>query len=51
MEDNKIDERVVKETFHLVVIISLLNNLCHFVNVPEEIIRYVEHFDPCEVHY
>lgn len=50
MEENDLDERVVKNTFHPVVIISLLNNVCHFFNVTEEIIRYVEHFDPCEVH-
>ena len=50
MEDNDLDERLVKNAFHLVVIISLLNNVCHFVNVHEEILRYVEHFDPCEVH-
>ena len=50
MEDNDLDERVVKKNFYLVVIISVLNNVCHFFNVLEEKIRYVEHFDPCEVH-
>ena len=50
MEDNDMDETMVKNTFHLLVIISLLNNVYHFLNFPEEIIRYVEHFDPCEVH-
>ena len=50
MEDNDIDEGVVKKAFHLLVIISLLNDVCHFVSVPKEIIRYVEHFYPCELH-
>ena len=50
MEDYDLDEEVVKNTFHLVVIISLLNQVIHFFNALEEKIRYVEHFDPCEVH-
>ena len=50
MEDYDLDEGVVKNTFHIVVMISLLNKVRNFVNAHEEKIRYVEHFDPCEVH-
>ena len=50
MEDYDLDEGVVKNTVRLVLIFSLLDNICHLVNAPEEVIRYVEHLDPCEVH-
>ena len=50
MEDNDIDEGVMKKNFRLVLIFSLLDNRCHLFNALEEVIRYVEHIDPCEVH-
>ena len=50
MEDYDLDEGVVKKTFHLVLIFSLLDNICHLVNASEELIRYVGHLDPCAVH-
>jgi hypothetical protein len=34
----------------VVFILQYLGNVCHLVNAPEEIIRYVEHLNPCEMH-
>ena len=50
MHDYHFDEGVVEENLHLMIIISLLGNKFHLVNAPVEIVRYVEHSDPCEVH-
>ena len=50
MEDYDFDEGMVKETVHLVLRFSFLDNICHRVNASKEIIRYVEHPDSCEVH-
>ena len=50
MEDHYFDEGVVKDTLNFMIIISLLGNKCHLLNAPVEIVRYIEHSDPCEVH-
>lgn len=50
MEDNDIDERVVKEVVHLLVIFSPLYNVCHFFYAPKQIVWDIKHFDSCEVH-
>ena len=50
MYDYHLDKGVVKDTLHLMIIISLLGNECHFINAPGEIIGYVKHSDPSEVH-
>lgn len=44
------DEGVVEKTFHLMSIISLLGNICYFVNATGEIIGYVKNSDSSEVH-
>ena len=50
MHDYHFDERVVKETLHLMIIISLLGNKCQLINAPEEIIGYVKNSNSSEVH-
>ena len=50
MYDYHLNKGVVKETFHLMIIISLLGNKCHLINASVEIIRYMKHYDPSEVH-
>lgn len=50
MEDYDLDEGVVKNIVNLVLILSPLDNIFHLVNALEEVTRYVEHLDPCEVH-
>ena len=49
MQDNYFDEGVVENTSHLMLIFSFLDNICHLVNAPKEIIRYVKHINPCEI--
>ena len=50
MHDYHLDEEVVEEILHLMIIIPLLYNVCHLVNVVEEIVRYVKHSESSEVH-
>ena len=50
MDDYHFDEGVVEETLHLMIIISLLGNKCHFINALEEVIGYMKHSNPNEVH-
>lgn len=50
MEDNDLDQRVMKEIVHLLLIPFSLNCVCHFLNAHEQIISNIEHFDSCEVH-
>ena len=50
MDDYDFDEGVVKKTVHLFFILSLLDNKCHLVNALEEVVGYVEHLYPSEVH-
>ena len=49
IHDYHFDEGVVENTLHLMTIISLFGNICHFVNVVGEIIGYVKHSDSSEV--
>ena len=50
MEKNDLDEGVVKEVVHLLVIISPLYNICHFVYALEHIVWDIKKFDSFEVH-
>ena len=50
MEDYDFDEGMVKNIIHLVLRFSPLDHICHIVNALEEVIRYVDHPDSCEVH-
>ena len=43
-------EGVVEETLHLMIIISLLGNKFHLINATVEIIGYLKHSNPSEVH-
>lgn len=40
----------MKEIIHLLFILSFLGNLGHIFDALEEIIRYGEHLNPCEMH-
>ena len=46
MKDYDFNEGMMKETIHLIFILSFLGNVGHIFNVPEEIIKYVEHLNP-----
>ena len=50
MCDYHLDNGAVKHTFHLMIIISLLGNKFHLINALVEIIRYMKHSNPSEVH-
>ena len=50
MHDYHLDEGVVEKTLHLMIIIPLLYNVFHLVNVVGEIVGYVKHPDSSEVH-
>ena len=50
MHEYHLDEGMVKNTLHLMIIIPLLYNVCHLVNTAGEIVRYVKHYDSSEVH-
>ena len=49
MHEYHLDEGVMEKTLYLMIIIPLLHNECHLVNVVEEIVRYVKHSDSIEV--
>ena len=44
------NEGMMKETIHLIFILPFLGNVGHIFNASEEIIRYVERLNPCEMH-
>ena len=50
MHDYHFDEGVVEGTLRLMIVISLLENEFHFIKASGEIIGYVKHSDPNEVH-
>ena len=41
---------MVKDSLHLMIIISLLCNVCHLVNVAREKIGYVKYSDSSDMH-
>lgn len=50
IKDYDFNERMMKETIQLIFILSFLGNVGHLINALEEIIRYVEHLNPFEMH-
>jgi len=50
IKDYDFNEGMMKETLHLMFILSFLDNIGHIINAPEKIIRYIEHFYPSEMH-
>ena len=50
MHGYHLDEGLMENTLHLMIIIPLLYNVCHLVNTAGEIVRYVKHYDSSEVH-
>ena len=50
MHNKNFDNRVMKEAFHLLRIVSLLYNIGNFVNASVEVIGYVQHPHPSKVH-
>jgi len=40
----------MKETPHLMFILSFLDKLGHLINAPEKIVGYIELFYPSEMH-
>ena len=50
MHDYHLDEGVMENIFHLMIIVPLFYNVCHLVNVVGEIVGYVKYPDPSEMH-
>ena len=50
MHDYHLDEGVMENNLHLMIIIPILYYVCHLVNVSEEIVGYVKHYNSIEVH-
>jgi len=50
MKDYDFNEGMMTKTIHFIFIVTFLGNVGHIFNALEEIIRYVEHLKPCEMH-
>ena len=50
IKDYDFNEGMMKETLHLIFILPLLGNVGHLLNTPENIVGYIEHFYPSEMH-
>ena len=50
IKDSDFNEGMMKETLHLLFILSFLDNIGHLLNASEKIVGYIEHFYPREMH-
>lgn len=50
IKGNDFNEGMMKYTLYLICILPLLGNLGHLLNTLENIVAYIEHFYPSEMH-
>ena len=50
IEDYDFDEGMMKKNFHLMFILSFLDNKFHLINAPEKVVGYVKHIYPSVIH-
>ena len=50
IKDYDFNEGMMKETLHLMFILSFLDNIGHLINALENIVGYIELFYPSEMH-
>lgn len=50
IKDYDFNEGMMKETPHLMFILSFQDNVGHLINAPEKIVGYIDNFHPSEMH-